>query len=58
MAPMSNVKAVKWGLTQASQRHTDKEEMTTVPTEINAAAIKNGAGEKHTHTPMMAHSRA
>ncbi|MDQ2989655.1 MAG: DNA mismatch repair protein MutS, partial [Pseudomonadota bacterium] len=25
--------------------------MTTVPTEINAAAIKNGAGEKH--TPMM-----
>ncbi|MDB5908750.1 MAG: mutS, partial [Massilia sp.] len=26
--------------------------MTTAPTEINAAAIKNGAGEKH--TPMMA----
>ena len=48
---MSNAKAVKWGLTQASQCHTDKEEMTTVPTEINAAAIKNGAGEKH--TPMM-----
>jgi DNA mismatch repair protein MutS len=37
--------------TQAHQRHIDKEEMTTVPTEINAAAIKNGAGEKH--TPMM-----
>jgi DNA mismatch repair protein MutS len=39
------------GLPQARQRHTDKEEMTTVPTEINAAAIKNGAGEKV--TPMM-----
>lgn len=27
--------------------------MTTAPTEINQAAIKNGAGEKH--TPMMQH---
>jgi len=31
---------------------TDKNEMTTVPTEINAAAVKNGAAEKL--TPMMA----
>ena len=49
---MSNPKAVKCGLTHASWRHTDKEEMTTVPTEINAAAIKTGAGDKV--TPMMA----
>jgi len=48
---MRDAKAVKCGLTHASLRHTDKEEMTTVPTEINAAAIKNGAGEKS--TPMM-----
>jgi hypothetical protein len=51
--PERGPKAVKWEDTQGAQRHTDKEEMTTVPTEINAAAIKNGAGEKH--TPMMQH---
>ena len=36
---------------QPLPRRTQSEEMTTVPTEINAAAVKNSATDKH--TPMM-----
>jgi hypothetical protein len=51
--PRPGSNAVKWRPWRGNLRClTESEEITTVPTEINAAAAKSSATEKH--TPMMA----